>query len=154
MSLRIPTVYTSQGFDVLNINRAAYGGNPIPDTKTPILDSIPLYANLIKKTYQEYSNGQNGIILIGHSLGAAISLSLAAFHADELPLLGVSALGIIPTKDHPAGLIQMLKANPENPRFVVEATPESTEAFMGPPEVIDQAVISDPSMLTIFEPGM
>ncbi|CZR65450.1 related to oxidoreductase, 2OG-Fe(II) oxygenase family [Phialocephala subalpina] len=149
----IPAVYNAQGFDVLNINRAAYGGNPIPDTKTPILDSIPLYANLIKKTYKEHSNGQNGIILIGHSLGAAISLSLAAFHGNDLPLLGISALGIIPTKDHPTGLIQMLKADPENPRFVVEPTPESTEVFMGPPEVIDQAVITHPSMLTIFEPG-
>jgi hypothetical protein len=117
------------------------------------LDSISLYSALIKKTYEEHSNGQHGIVLIGHSLGAAISLSIAAFEGDKLPLLGVSALGIIPTKDHPAGLVDMLKADPENPRFVVEASPEAIEAFMGPSSVIDPSILVHPSMPQIFEPG-
>ncbi|KAK6580437.1 hypothetical protein PZA11_007459 [Diplocarpon coronariae] len=149
---RIPAVYNSRGFDVLNINRAGYGGNPIPDTKKPILDSIPVYASLIKKAYEAFSNGEYGIILIGHSLGGCVSLALAAFH-DELPILGVSAFGAIPTKDHPTMLIPILKADPQNPRFVIAPTPESTAAFMGPPDVVDKAVLEHPSMLTIFESG-
>lgn len=136
------------------MNRTGYGGNAIPKTSKPILDSLPLYSKFIKKVYILNSSEKNGIILIGHSLGAATTLALAAYHGDDLPIIGVSALGILPTKDHPAGLIEVLKADPENPRFVVESTPESVEAFMGPPTVIDQAVVTSPDMLTIFEPGI
>lgn len=138
----------------MSINRVGYAGNPVPPAGAqPILDSIPLYSALIKKTYEEHSNGQHGIVLIGHSLGAAISLTIAAFEGEKLPLLGVSALGIIPTESHPPGLVDMLKANPDNPRFVVEASPEAIEAFMGPPAVIDSSILVHPSMPQIFESG-
>jgi len=141
------------GFDVLNINRAGYGGNPIPETARPILDSIPLYSDLIKKTYDEHSSGKNGIILIGHSLGAAILLSLAAFEGDKLPLLGVSALGIIPTENHPPFMVEMLKVDPQNPRIMIEPSAEAIETFMGPLELIDGSVLMHPSLPEIFEPG-
>lgn len=141
------------GHDVFRINRAGYGGNPIPEGTQPILDSIPLYSSLILKAYNENTGGQNGVVLIGHSLGAAISLSIAAFEGEKLPLLGVSALGIIPTKEHPAGLVEMLKKDPENPRFVVEASPEAIESFMGPPGLVELSTLTHPSMLTIFESG-
>jgi hypothetical protein len=138
---------------VLSINRTGYAGNPIPDTAQPVLDSVPLYSSLIKKTYEEASSGEHGIVLVGHSLGAVIGLSIAAFEDAKLPLLGVSVLGIIPTKDHPVGLVDMLKADPENPRFVVEASPEAIETFMGPPSVIDPEMLVHPSMPQIFEAG-
>ncbi len=150
---RIPKNFTLQGFDVLNINRAGYGGNPIPSSTQPILDAIPIYTNLILKTYNNRSNGIHGIVLIGHSLGAATSLSIAAFEGHKLPLLGVSAFGIIPTKEHPPGLKEMLKKDPRNPRFVVEASPEATETFMGPMEVLDLKMLESPAILSIFEPG-
>jgi pimeloyl-ACP methyl ester carboxylesterase len=138
---------------VLSINRTGYAGNPIPDTPQPVLDSVPLYSSLIKKAYEEHSNGKHGIVLIGHSLGAVTALSIAAFKDEELPLLGVSALGIIPAKDHPAGLVDMLRTDPENPRFVVEPSPEAIETFMGPPSVIDPEMLVHPSVPQIFEPG-
>jgi pimeloyl-ACP methyl ester carboxylesterase len=151
--LSVPKSFNEAGFDVLSINRVGYGGNPIPQSLQPVLDSIPLYSALIKKTYEEHSNGQHGIFLIGHSLGAATSLAIAAFEGHTLPLLGVSALGIIPTDNHPPGLVDMLKANPDNPRFVVEASPEAIEAFMGPPAVLDPSMLVHPSLPQIFEPG-
>lgn len=138
---------------MLNINRAGYGGNPAPDSKQPIIDSIPLYSALIRKVYDEHCNDNNGIILIGHSLGAAISLTLAAFEGDNLPLLGISALGIIPTENHPASLVNILKADPENPRLIVEPTLENIETFMGPLSVVDESALLHPSMPEIFEPG-
>jgi pimeloyl-ACP methyl ester carboxylesterase len=138
----------------LNINRAGYGGNPIPESKQPLLDSIPLYSALIRKAYDEHPNGQNGIILVGHSLGAAISLSLAAFEGDKLPLLGVSSFGIIPTKNHPAYIVEaMLKANLENPRLIVEPSLEAVETFMGPFSVLDESMLMSPSLPEVFEPG-
>ena len=149
----MPNAFNRSGFDVLSINRVGYAGNPVPETASPVLDSIPLYAALIKKAYEEHSDGENGIVLVGHSLGAATSLSIAAFEGEGLPVLGVSALGIIPTKDHPAGLVEMLKSDPDNPRFIVEASPEAIETFMGPPSVVDQSIFQHPSMPIIFEPG-
>ncbi|TVY39193.1 putative 2-oxoglutarate-dependent dioxygenase [Lachnellula occidentalis] len=149
---RIPATFIEAGFDVLNINRAGYGGNPMPESKQPILDSIPLYSALITKAYDDHANGQNGIVLIGHSLGAVISLSLAAFEGQKLPILGISALGIIPTKDHPAVVVKALEADPENPRLVFEPSPDSVETFMGPLSVLDMDVLTHPSMLSIFEP--
>ncbi len=137
----------------MSINRVGYGGSPIPESAQPVLDSIPLYSAIIKKTYDEHSSGKNGVVLVGHSLGAATSLAIAAFEGEKLPLLGVSALGIIPTKDYPAGLVDMMKADPENPRFVVEPSPDSVEAFMGPPSVFDSSILVHPSMPKIFEPG-
>ena len=153
MSLRIPNTLNATGLDVLSINRVGYGGNPIPETIKPLLDAIPLYSALIKKTYEEHLSGRNGIVLVGHSLGAVTSLSIAAFGGEKLPLLGVSALGIIPTKKHPASLVDMLKSDPENCRLVVEASPEAVETFMGPPSVIDESILVHPSMPKIFEPG-
>lgn len=137
---------------MLNINRPGYGGNQIPESARPILDSITLHSALIKKTYHEHS-GTSGIILIGHSLGAAIALSLAAYENGNLPLLGVSALGLIPTNRHPASLVKLLEENPTSPHFVVEPSPEAIQMFMGPPEVIEESVLLHPSMPSIFEPG-
>lgn len=108
---------------------------------------------MIKRVYEESSNGKNGIVLIGHSLGAATSLSLAALDGGILPILGVSALGIIPTEHHPPSLVALMEANPEHQRFVVEASLETIETFMGPVDTIDLDAISSPAMLPIFESG-
>jgi len=136
----------------LNINRPGYAGNALPSTSTPIKDSIPLYISLIKKVYAEYSNGRRGVVLVGHSLGALTSLCIAAYGGDELPLLGVSALGIIPTKEHSKALIEILKSSGE--RFVVEASPETIETFMGPDEFINFESVGQPGIELIFEPGV
>jgi len=73
---------------------------------------------------------------------------------EKLPLLGVSALGIIPTKNNPPALVESLKKDIENPRFVVEESPEMVERFLGPPSVLDYSIFIHPSIPTIFEPGM
>ena len=125
----------------------------MPESKQPLIDSIPLYSALIRKTYDDHTSGQNGIILVGHSLGAAISLSLAAFEGQKLPIIGVSALGIIPIKDHPAVVIKAIEADPGNPRLVFEPSPDSIETFMGPLDYLDMSILTHPAMLTIFEPG-
>lgn len=150
----IPTEFASEGFDVLNINRAGYGGNPVPDTKTPIFDSIPVLSKLIRKAYEENSGGKGGVIIIGHSLGAATSLIIAALEGDNLPLLGVSALGIIPNKVRPTAIVNALNAHPESDRVPLQdPSPDTLRRFMGFPDFIDESVITDPSVPGIFEPG-
>ncbi|EXJ89292.1 hypothetical protein A1O3_02358 [Capronia epimyces CBS 606.96] len=147
----VPTDFNKLGFDVLNINRTGYGGNPIPNTATPIFDSIPVYADFIAHVYQLHGS-QGGIVLIGHSLGAAISLIIAAQHGNRLPLLGVSALGVIPSKTRPKlGIFESLKSNPGNERVPRTGPPSAQDlrAFLGAPEFFDLA--KAPATLPIFE---
>jgi pimeloyl-ACP methyl ester carboxylesterase len=138
---------------VLSINRPGYGGNTIPKSEDLIVESMSVIAKLINNVYHEGSNGSNGIVLIGHSLGAAIALGIAAFECENLPLLGVSALGIIPTKRPSVLLETQLKEDPNDPRIVMQPTQEVIETYLGPPSVFDQSILKHPSMPTIFEPG-
>lgn len=92
-------------------------------------------------------------MLVGHSLGALTSLCIAAFGGNELPLLGISALGIIPTKENPEVLVEMLKSEKSGERFVVEPSPEAIETFMGPDEVINLEAMVQEGIESIFEPG-
>lgn len=92
-------------------------------------------------------------MLVGHSLGALTSLCIAAFGGNGLPLLGISALGIIPTKENPDILVEMLKSEEGGERFVVEPSPETIETFMGPDEVINFEAMMQEGIESIFEPG-
>jgi pimeloyl-ACP methyl ester carboxylesterase len=150
----IPNDFNSIGFDVLNINRPGYGGNPIPNSKTPLVDAIPVYTKLINKVYEGHSGGKGGVILIGHSLGAATALILAALEGDKLPLLGISALGIIPSREKPTALLEALDKDPENPRMLIEdPDPATLRKFMGIPEFLDPQILTNPAIPEIFEPG-
>ena len=62
-------------------------------------DSIPVFIDFIEQVYNEKSSakkGNGGIVLFGHSLGGAFSLSITAEAQNRLPLLGVSVLGCAP----------------------------------------------------------
>jgi pimeloyl-ACP methyl ester carboxylesterase len=149
---RIPTDFNDAGYDVLSINRPGYGGNPIPKSFEPMRESIPVIAELINMVYKG-TNGKHGIVLIGHSLGAAIALGIAALESKRLPFLGVSALGIIPTA-FPSALLQaQLNQDPNSSRVVIEPTPEVIETYLGPPSTFEQSILEHPSIPNIFEPG-
>lgn len=143
--------FSNLGYDILNINRAGYGGNPIPKSKNPLLDSIPVLISLIQKAYTQNPNGKNGIILIGHSLGALTTFAIAASKDSPLDILGVAALGLIPEKETPLALLNMPQQTGE--RITLEPTPEAIEQFMGPMEFLDVTMLEDaPAMAKIFEP--
>jgi pimeloyl-ACP methyl ester carboxylesterase len=150
---RIPTNFNDAGYDVLSINRPGYGGNPIPKSFEPMRESIPVIAELINMVYKENSNGKHGIVLIGHSLGAAIALGIAALESKRLPFLGVSALGVIPTMVPSALLQAQLNQDPSSPHVVIEPTLEAIETYLGPPSAFEQSILEHPSISSIFEPG-
>jgi pimeloyl-ACP methyl ester carboxylesterase len=116
-------------------------------------ESIPVIAELINMVYKENSNAKHGIVLIGHSLGAAIALSIAALESKRLPFLGISVLGVIPTI-FPSALLQgQLKRDPNSRHVVIDPTPEAIETYLGPPSAFEQSILDHPSMGSIFEPG-
>jgi pimeloyl-ACP methyl ester carboxylesterase len=115
-------------------------------------ESIPVIADLISMVYKENLNGKHGIVLIGHSLGAAIALGIAALESKRLPILGVSALGVIPTTYTSAILQAQLIRDPNSRCVVIDPTLQ-IETYFGPPSTFEQSILDHPSMGSIFEPG-
>lgn len=146
--------FSNIGYDVLNLARPGYGGTPVPATKTPLADSAQPIIELIQKVYREKSGARGGIVLIGHSLGAGLALSIAA-RADKesFPVLGVSSLGCPPTKEK-LHLWPEPDPEPDNPRFEVPQTPENIKRFMGDPDQLDLDALAPDVIEACFEPGI
>jgi pimeloyl-ACP methyl ester carboxylesterase len=149
---RLPNDLSDLGYDVLNIHRPGHGPNPIPNTQTPFRDGFPAFVDLIAEVYKEHCDGQGGIILIGHSLGGAICLAIAAEAGEQLPLLGVSVLGIVPVEGSTLPFPDP-DPEPENPRIVFKESREMMRRLLGPEEFIKQNVFNPDVLQLIFEPG-
>lgn len=144
---------SERGHDVLNIQRAGYGGNPLPTTATPVANSLPVITDLIRQVYQCQVEGEGGVILVGHSLGAAIALAIAAQSELPFPLLGVSALGIVPTPQKDLVLPDP-DPTPDEPRVAISDLHLDATAFLGPLDLVDDAAFTADVLMTAFEPGM
>ncbi|KAL7422617.1 hypothetical protein Q5752_003265 [Cryptotrichosporon argae] len=151
----IPAELNALGYNVLNVNRPGYGSNPVPNTDQPLRTCSPLYAKLFNDVYTSHHGGSGGVILIGHSLGAATSLIIAAEQGNSLPLLGVSALGIIPTRARPdISLFEGIFADDAVQKIPLPEVPTATDLklFMGAPDFFDLADL--PRLEGIFEGGL
>ena len=142
--------FNKLGHDVLNISRPGYGGTPAPANLTPLRDSITVFIDFIEHVQRETSRG---IILVGHSIGGALALSIAYEADGRLPILGVSAMGCLPSLT-PLGLLGETDPEPENPRFIVENNPENIKRFMGRVEWLNLDALSEDVVAAVFEPGM
>ncbi|KAL1969768.1 hypothetical protein VTN77DRAFT_7277 [Rasamsonia byssochlamydoides] len=145
--------FSDLGYDVLNINRPGFGGTPTPTTTTPLADSLPGFIDLIDHVYREKAGGQGGIVLIGHSLGAALSLVIAAEAGDRLPVLGVSSLGCLPSTE-PLHLIPDPDSEPSNPRFVIAQTAENIARFLGDVDSVNVDALTSAVTAAVYEPGL
>jgi pimeloyl-ACP methyl ester carboxylesterase len=113
---------------------------------------LPAFVDLIAEVYKEHCDGQGGIILIGHSLGGAICLAIAAEAGEQLPLLGVSVLGIVPVEGSTLPFPEP-DPEPENPRIVFKESREMVRRLLGPEEFIKRNVFNPDVLQLIFEPG-
>lgn len=143
--------FNKLGHDVLNISRPGYGGTPAPANSTPLRDSIPVFIDFIEQVHKE--KGHSRIILVGHSIGGALALSIAYEAKGQLPILGVGAMGCLPSLT-PLGLLSETDPEPENPRFIVENNPENVKRFMGRVEWLNLDALSEDVVAAVFEPGM
>ncbi|OKL57253.1 hypothetical protein UA08_07419 [Talaromyces atroroseus] len=146
--------FNSLGHDVLNISRPGYAGSVAPTTATPMKDSIAVFTDFIEQVYNEKASarhGNGGIILVGHSLGGAFSLSIAYEARERLPLLGVSSLGCLPVASS-SSLLPDPDLEPHNPRFVVQTTPENVRKYMGEVEWVNLDALDPALIASVFEP--
>lgn len=150
---RVVDEFNKLGHNVLNISRPGYRGTPAPTSLTPLRDSISVFIDFISSIYKaRRDTGHDGIILVGHSLGGALALSITYEAYGRLPILGVSAMGCLPTLK-PLGILGETDPEPENPRFIVESNPENIKRFMGRPEWLNPDALSEDIVAAVFEPG-
>lgn len=115
------------GFPVLLVDRPGYGGNPVPGGVHPIRDSVVTVGRFIREVLSKQTPGSAGTLIIGHSIGGAVTLMLAAEPRD-LPILGVAVSGLGDVPRHTSADWPPLPAGQKSP------LPEtvSSEMFFGP----------------------
>jgi pimeloyl-ACP methyl ester carboxylesterase len=80
------------GHAVLLINRPGTGGRPLLDPDRPLAASIDVIADFVGRSWRNYVPDVP-VALVGHSIGAALALSIAAA-APDWPLAAVAVSGI------------------------------------------------------------
>lgn len=80
------------GITAIAIDRYGYGGTPFIEDMS-ILGQASALAEALPVLWEEFRSDACGVVLIGHSIGAAITLGIAR-SPGRLPLLGVAISGI------------------------------------------------------------
>jgi pimeloyl-ACP methyl ester carboxylesterase len=135
----------AHGFDVVALDRPNYGASDAlaPDATT-FARNAEIIDDAIAQLWAQRGCPYPGVVLIGHSIGGAVAIHLAAQRSRDWPLLGISISGI--SELSPAPVVDAWRAIP--PGAPVDFTNEQRRAYMyGPdgsfaPEVIEHAAIA------------
>jgi pimeloyl-ACP methyl ester carboxylesterase len=85
----------SLGIPILAIDRPSYGRSTrVEETGSIILKNAEVLDHLIGELWDASGAGAAGIVLIGHSIGGAVTTALAARHP-SWPLLGIALSGCL-----------------------------------------------------------
>ncbi len=80
------------GIPAIAIDRYGYGGTPFTNDMS-ILGQAAALSDALAEVWDAHGRDARGVVLIGHSIGAAITLGIAS-RPGRLPLLGVAVSGI------------------------------------------------------------
>ncbi len=85
----------SLGIGILAIDRPSYGRSTrVADSDSVILKNAEVLDHLIGELWDAFGTGTAGIVVIGHSIGGAVTTALAARHP-SWPLLGIAMSGCL-----------------------------------------------------------
>jgi pimeloyl-ACP methyl ester carboxylesterase len=85
----------SLGIPILAIDRPSYGGSTrVAESDSIILKNAEVLDHLIGELWDAFGAGSAGIVVIGHSIGGAVTTALAARHP-SWPLLGIAMSGCL-----------------------------------------------------------
>jgi pimeloyl-ACP methyl ester carboxylesterase len=88
---------SAQGLSIIGVDRPGYGMSiKLDDSKSDIQGQANYLRQALAQAWSSYGAGSCGMVIIGHSTGAAIALTIAADNqqGEPLPLLGVAVSGI------------------------------------------------------------
>lgn len=131
-----------QGFPVARLNRPGYAGST-PVEPVTFRGNAEVLNQAIATLWSQRGQGLPGVVLIGHSMGGAIAIHLAALER-SWPLLGIAPTAI--HVDAPEAVSNAWAGMPVG--VSIEFTPEQRTQFMyGDPDtyrtgVIDEAGVS------------
>lgn len=87
-----------RGFALLLVHRPGHGGNRPVEGEQPIADAMPVIRRFIDEVRERHFTSGSPLFLLGHSIGGAIALTLAAESGDwPLRAVAVSGIGDEPT---------------------------------------------------------
>jgi pimeloyl-ACP methyl ester carboxylesterase len=83
------------GIPILAVDRPSYGSTPqVPDSESIIFTNAEVLDTLIVELWETHGAGTAGVVVIGHSIGGAVTTALAARHP-SWPLLGIAISGCL-----------------------------------------------------------
>jgi pimeloyl-ACP methyl ester carboxylesterase len=82
------------GIDIIAIDRPGYGHTPLLNSQAMTLKGQATYiASELHRVWESHGAERSGVVLLGHSIGAAIAAMIASSH-EKLPLLGLAISGV------------------------------------------------------------
>ena len=83
------------GIPLIAVDRPGYrGSTPVQPGESIILSNAEVLDHLIGELWDTYGAGTTGVVVIGHSIGGAITTAIAARHP-SWPLLGIAVSGCL-----------------------------------------------------------
>lgn len=83
------------GVPVIALDRPNYGGSsPLTTSESIIFANAEIIGAAVEAIWEEHRAGASGVVLIGHSIGAAVAMVIAAT-AQSWPLLGLATSGCL-----------------------------------------------------------
>ncbi|WP_374945161.1 alpha/beta fold hydrolase [Sphingomonas sp.] len=122
----------ARGFAVLLVDRPGHGGNPAPASDQPVADSVAHIRDLVADVLAKHQPGTSNAALVGHSIGGAVALMLAA-DPRGLPWRAVAVSGI---GDEPPAATRAWAAGATTGANPGETEPVA-DMFFGPPGTYD-----------------
>ena len=83
------------GVSVIAVDRPGYrGSTPVEPGESIILRNAEVLEHLVGELWEAYGAGAAGVVVIGHSIGGAVTIALAA-RQPSWPLLGIAVSGCL-----------------------------------------------------------
>lgn len=125
----VAQVALARGFDVLLVNRPGHGGSAPPRTTNPIREAADLLSDHLRPIMA--ARGSPDLMVLGHSIGGAVAMVLAAEGQIAIRAVAVSGIGRVPSDAARTWLIEQGTTNPEPPREFFFG-PEGSYDWRGP----------------------